>query len=755
MRRQRLIFILAIVTVVIAYFTNVLGNVLANQSPAFLKDHAPLLFLCALGVEMIMTAILSALEKRERTLLNTVLALFLIVVLAGAGATSGVESNFVPAALDEPFRSGVEQHVVPLLIILTLIDILATGLVYHLTAQIRESAAMRTDLLRQLGARYHARLREQLGESARVALGLRENTQAVTQPALARQEVGAGLGEERAWPAGTPIGTVFDEAHEELLILGEPGAGKSTFLVELAEELTQRATRSVQLKIPIVFSLASWAIKQLTLEAWMAEELVAIYHLRSRRAAALMDADAVLPLLDGLDEVAEEHRVACAQAIDHYHRDHSLVPLAVCSRSAEYLALSTHLHLQTAAVVQPLDYEEQIKPYLARGQGLEGLQAALEADAELRSAASTPLMLSVMVLAYQGRAGNAIPLPRAGDMVAWRRRLWDDYVPRMYQRRRGRSELVERGERADRRRGWWARGRVAKSAYTLDQTMYYLAWLAAQLKAHDQRDFLLERIQWDWLSDEEAQEHQSIALKSRARWSWSEVDDVVSQGLGCGLRTGLLYGLVGGLIIGLIAGLSDGPVTGLSVGLVVLVLAVIQWLGIGLIGGLVLGLGSGADPQPVVEHKLGRPGEGVRSSRWNGLVGGLFYQVLAVVGVELFLGLLYVLKGGREIGLGDVLIWGLVAGTVGFTWGWSKFGGEDYDEHQKVLRQLEQAGVVPKHYVRFLDFAAEHILLRRYYGSYRFIHDLLLDYFAEHWAESGGTLPAAGLAVQAPHETSS
>jgi hypothetical protein len=36
----------------------------------------------------------------------------------------------------------------------------------------------------------------------------------------------------------------------------------------------------------------------------------------------------------------------------------------------------------------------------------------------------------------------------------------------------------------------------------------------------------------------------------------------------------------------------------------------------------------------------------------------------------------------------------------------------------------------PWQYVRFLDYAADRVLLRRVGGGYSFIHPLLMDYFA-------------------------
>jgi len=50
----------------------------------------------------------------------------------------------------------------------------------------------------------------------------------------------------------------------------------------------------------------------------------------------------VLPLLDGLDEVAIERRNACVEAINTYRlQDGSLLPIAIRSRIGDYEALAT------------------------------------------------------------------------------------------------------------------------------------------------------------------------------------------------------------------------------------------------------------------------------------------------------------------------------------------------------------------------------------------------------------------------------
>jgi eukaryotic-like serine/threonine-protein kinase len=83
-----------------------------------------------------------------------------------------------------------------------------------------------------------------------------------------------------------------------------------------------------------------------------------------------------LPLLDGLDEVAKEHRAACIEVINTFRQQHGLVPLAVCSRVADYEALTVRLRLPGAIVVQPLT-RGQIDHYLEQaGEPLTGVRAA-------------------------------------------------------------------------------------------------------------------------------------------------------------------------------------------------------------------------------------------------------------------------------------------------------------------------------------------------------------------------------------------
>ena len=78
---------------------------------------------------------------------------------------------------------------------------------------------------------------------------------------------------------------------------------------------------------------------------------------------------------------------------------------------------------------------------------------------------------------------------------------------------------------------------------------------------------------------------------------------------------------------------------------------------------------------------------------------------------------------GSELGPPGAVIGGVAGGLTGAI-------KQDPFGEEVMLFLLWQAGVAPSNYPHFLDYAAEHILLRKVGGGYMFVHQLLLDYFA-------------------------
>jgi hypothetical protein len=463
-------------------------------------------------------------------------------------------------------------------------------------------------------------LEQPLAKKLRIALNLIEQPDAVDLPLNALvQELNRP---PHTLPAGTPIIDVFDKMGGTLLILAAPGAGKTTLLLELARDLIARAEPDEAHPIPVVFNLSSWAAERRALKDWLVEELTTKYDVPRKLAQMWMDADVVLPLLDGLDEVAAEQRSNCAEAINIYRQEHGLVPVAVCSRVADYQVLTTKLRLQDAIVVQPLT-QEQIGDYLERaGEKLVGVRAALRDDRELAEMLDTPLMLSIVVLAYAEK--SAAEILTRGKTYDRRRHLFDAYIATMFKRR---SEEMR---------------------YAEQQTTHWLSWLARKMVEHSQTVLYIERMQPKWLP------------RSRRLWFAIRV----------GLLSALVGGLLVGLLVGLVYGLRGGPRSGLVYGLGV---GLQEGLLGALLGALLGGLSSyPAEIRPVETLRWSwiAAGGGWRSSLVGGLVVGLVYWLLGGLFYGLRVGLEEGLAEGLFFGLSRGLVVGLVAGLYGWILGW-------------------------------------------------------------------------------------
>jgi TIR domain/NACHT domain len=143
-----------------------------------------------------------------------------------------------------------------------------------------------------------------LQQAARLALHLQERPDVLVNPwRLQVQELDRP---PQPLPPDTSIVQLYDEADGELLILGEPGAGKTTLLLELARTLLERAEAEERHRLPVVFNLSSWVQSRQPLADWLVEELWTKYQVPHKLCQVWIDTDQVLPLLDGLDEMAED-----------------------------------------------------------------------------------------------------------------------------------------------------------------------------------------------------------------------------------------------------------------------------------------------------------------------------------------------------------------------------------------------------------------------------------------------------------------
>ncbi|NES07574.1 MAG: NACHT domain-containing protein [Okeania sp. SIO2F4] len=334
-------------------------------------------------------------------------------------------------------------------------------------------------------------------------LGLMEDKNLVGYPSSEQPE--SSELQKRNLPEGTRAIDIFGELEgtRKMLILGRSGSGKTTALLEIARESINDAKRDINLPIPVVLNLSSWAAEKepKPLANWLAQELNRIYQFSQKQCNAWVTKQQLLLLLDGLDEVRESKRGDCIIAINQFLRDYEETEMVVCSRIRDYRQVSERLQFQTAVFYRQLT-EEQINRYFDdAGEALSGVQELKKEDKAIQTLVKSPLTLNFISVAYKDNSREE--LLEIGSLEKRLNHLFNTYIKRRFEER--------------------------KIKYSERQLKYWLSWLAQKITQRDRKELLIEHIQPDWLPGQQ--------------WAYN---------LGFRVILGLIVGLIGVLHFGIL-----------------------------------------------------------------------------------------------------------------------------------------------------------------------------------------------------------
>ncbi len=531
----------------------------------------------------------------------------------------------------------------------------------------------------------------------------------------------------------------FEDFGRKLVLLGEPGSGKTVLMLQLARLLWNAAKRDEHGRIPIIFPLGSWAAKQLPFEKWLQSELRDRYSAPEKLAEALVGSEKLIYFFDGLDEVAADYRDDCLKALKVFvEYEESHVEYVLCSRKAEFVNLPTKLNVHNEIVLQPLKMN-QIQDYL-RLEPFAVLRGLLDTNPIIRNEFATiPFMLNTMAYVTRGKSADELSI-WLGDKYSFeslQSAFLDNYITR---------RLNERSNRHFQK---------AKT------TRHWLHWLAGQLINHDQTDFYLENLQSDWLENSIRIRLWQLYVILISGLIGVLVFGLIGGGVfilvdraGFGVVSGILFGGAGGILYALLnipkdhiimsdqlsLVIDDSTLLGFLIGtLYGLLMGVFIGLAPGMLGGGLLGgLLGGLNSRPTLKYRV-IPGQGIRRSLRNGLFitlrVGLLFGI--VFGVSILLGyrletvltigqhgnwerlLAIVLSSGLSIGLPFGIALGMIMGIGVFI------------QHYILRWMLAREGNLPfRRYDKFLDYANDLVILRKVGGGYRFTHDMLRQHLA-------------------------
>jgi hypothetical protein len=536
-----------------------------------------------------------------------------------------------------------------------------------------------------------------------------------------REVGGAGQGD---------LGSVLDYFRSlspaRLVVLGEPGAGKTVLALELLVRLLERRDADGG-PVPVLISAAAYDASR-QWEDWLAGHLAQRFGMGPGAAARLVRDGRVLPLVDGLDEMDSpgdpQRARALVAELNAWMRGRERAPVVVTCRWPEYQALARGVDRATQVEMLPLTGQEAAE-YLGdqflddqERQRWQPVLAGLRDDpgGVLAGQLATPWRLALAVTIFRDGGGPAelipqVPGPDSATPEAYPRRvdglLLGRYVPSAVRLHdpdgRYRPEQVQRWLTAladalawqarhnlsvtDLQLGHWWRPvgqRSTTIAHAALLAILAVPWFAAAIL--DNVGYAIPGVSLLLLAALACTVPSPKRLAVRQLTTLRGVRELVA---------GLAFGLTFGFAVGLAFGhLGRGLAYGLAVGLVL-------GLAFGLVLGLVFGLRD-RSPQAV------SPRDVIRADGRYGLALGLALGLA----VGLAVGLAFGVALGVALGLAFGVAFGVAYGLAVAADVWTRY-------HISVVITAAR-GNGPIRYGAFLDWALQAGLLRVSGVAYQF-----------------------------------
>lgn len=283
----------------------------------------------------------------------------------------------------------------------------------------------------------------------------------------ATREAGAQPGAPPAAWAGSPrelrgadheLAAVLDRVPTGwLVVLGEPGYGKSMLMLQLLIDLIRQ--REPGAPVPVFVPLTTWDPDNDALEKWLEQQLAndypgleaAVPSAGGSRSwiADLLARREIVPILDGLDEMPPVLQRRAVDRLNESFASPDRPPrLVVTCRTSEYRAIVSEpwnpVSGAAAVELQPLDGAE-VAQYLSRDgndrrwAGVVGELSDPAVHSVLRDALETPLYACLASAIYnphrhmRGQAPDPDELrTRFHDRETIQDRLLDEFIPSMY-----------------------------------------------------------------------------------------------------------------------------------------------------------------------------------------------------------------------------------------------------------------------------------------------------------------------------------
>ncbi|GLZ43788.1 hypothetical protein Acsp05_74120 [Actinokineospora sp. NBRC 105648] len=241
-----------------------------------------------------------------------------------------------------------------------------------------------------------------------------------------------------------------------LVVLGDPGSGKTMLLARLVLNLLAPECRRPGDPVPALVSVASWNPIEHDLRGWLAHRLAldhpALRHEVGRVTLAreLLDRGLVVLLLDGFDEIPDAVRGQALAGINHALEAGQ--PLVLSSRTNAYRAATrpadgADITLAGAAGIRvralaPTDVLRYLRSSSSGPKGetrWDDMESAMTTPGPLADAMTTPLAATLARVIYNPRPGEPLTaVPHPAELLTFPDRqsidhhLFDGFIAAAY-----------------------------------------------------------------------------------------------------------------------------------------------------------------------------------------------------------------------------------------------------------------------------------------------------------------------------------
>lgn len=527
-----------------------------------------------------------------------------------------------------------------------------------------------------------------------------------------------------------------DDVQGKLLLLGEPGSGKTIELLQLALFLVTRSQENYDEPIPIIIDLNTWKLEKGSFHNWLAEQIILKTSCPNNFIEMLLNGNKFLPMLDGLDELGIEVQAKCIGSINEWLSEDNQRRIFICCRYDEYIKCGQKLLKMNSALVLKSLNRSQIKSYLRETNNIR-LWNSLSRNSELFDLAKKPIFLYIIVYSF------------IENNIQSNYELFDLFVKKQL------SDLIN-----------YSNYKIYKSL-NLNKFYKYMLWLSQQFESNIDAEFLIENLGVS-----------NLSRKSRFyfRWLYGSIIGLIILVLYFSLLT-LMGNPLEGIVIGILfsfthamIALSRGNVNSINLSEDVVfsfkkfLLTVIKWLSIGILSGILLevfcrylfvsndiglligvfigvyegfiiGIKDSVGYKVIGDRNI-YPNQGIWATLKNAFlislifffVGGLLFYISSTIFMFVFL---------TKYSISKIFFWSLIGSLIGLIFGLSSSLGNVNQswffsplKHLIVRFLLFQEGCIPWNYARFLKIATSLKCIQRVDGKYRFVHELLREYFS-------------------------